>query len=247
MVTKDRFDALLGDAGLAGDYEKFSVYCGMLQEWNQRMNLTAITDDEGVAVKHFLDSLLPLTMWQPPEGAALIDVGTGAGFPGVPMKLLRPDLSLTLLDSLQKRLNFLDALCGELGVKAALVHARAEDAGRSPHHRERYDVATSRAVAGMGILAEYCLPLLRVGGVLLALKGSSGKEEAREGGEAIALCGGRVQEVKEYTLPGGDKRTLVVVEKVSATPKKYPRRAGQLRGASRDTPPAAAGNKSSLL
>ena len=163
------------------------------------------------------------------------------------MKLLRPDLSLTLLDSLQKRLNFLDALCGELGVKAALVHARAEDAGRSPHHRERYDVATSRAVAGMGILAEYCLPLLRVGGVLLALKGSSGKEEAREGGEAIALCGGRVQEVKEYTLPGGDKRTLVVVEKVSATPKKYPRRAGQLRGASRDTPPAAAGNKSSLL
>ena len=99
----------------------------------------------------------------------------------------------------------------------------------------------------MGILAEYCLPLLRVGGVLLALKGSSGKEEAREGGEAIALCGGRVQEVKEYTLPGGDKRTLVVVEKVSATPKKYPRRAGQLRGASLDTPPAAAGNKSSLL
>ena len=231
MIPKAEFDALLGEAGLEGDYGKFSVYCGMLQDWNRRMNLTAITDDRGVAEKHFLDSLLPLTLWELPRGAALIDVGTGAGFPGVPMKLLRPDLRLTLLDSLQKRLNFLSALCGELGVQAELVHARAEDAGRDPGRRERYDIATSRAVAGMGVLAEYCLPLLRVGGVLLAMKGSGGREEAQEGEEAIALCGGRLREVKEYTLPGGDRRTLLVVEKERPTPKKYPRRAGQIKKA----------------
>lgn len=231
MIPREEFDALFQGMGLAGDYEKFSRYCGMLQEWNRKMNLTAITDDRGVAVKHFLDSLLPLTLWELPRGAALIDVGTGAGFPGVPMKLLRPDLELTLLDSLQKRLNFLSALCGELEVQAELVHARAEDAGRDPGRRERYDVATSRAVAGMGVLAEYCLPLLRVGGVLLAMKGSGGREEAREGEEAIALCGGRLREVKEYTLPGGDRRTLLVVEKEKPTPKKYPRRAGQIKKA----------------
>jgi len=200
----------------------------MLQDWNQRMNLTAITDDQGVAVKHFLDSVLPLTFWEFPQGASLIDVGTGAGFPSVPMKLVREDLRLTLLDSLQKRLGFLDALCGELGIAAQLVHARAEDAGRSPAHRGRYDLAVSRAVAGMGLLAEYCLPLLRVGGALLAMKGSGGREEAAEGEESIRLCGGRLREVKEYALPGGDRRTLVVVEKVAETPKKYPRTPAQL-------------------
>lgn len=229
MIPKADFDALFGGAGLAGDYGKFSVYCGMLQDWNRRMNLTAITDDEGIAVKHFLDSVLPLTLREIPRGARLIDVGTGAGFPSVPMKLVRGDLELTLLDSLRKRLGFLEALCGELGIDARLVHARAEDAGRSSEHRERYDVATSRAVAGMGLLAEYCLPLLRVGGALLALKGSGGREEAREGEAAIRLCGGQLRAVTEYALPGGDRRTLVVVEKVAETPKKYPRTPAQIK------------------
>lgn len=239
MVTKDRFDALLGDAGLAGDYEKFSVYCGMLQEWNQRMNLTAITDDQGVAEKHFLDSLLPLTLWELPRGARLIDVGTGAGFPAVPIKLLRPDIQITLLDSLQKRLTFLEAVCSQLGIQAELLHARAEDAGRDPARRERYDVATSRAVAGMDLLAEYCLPLVRPGGVLLALKGSGGAAEAQAGAAMVERCGGTLRAVKEYALPSGDRRTLVVVEKTAPTPKRYPRTPAQLAKAKKE----AAGQK----
>lgn len=229
MFPKTEFDALFQEAGFSGAlYQPFSRYCKMLQEWNQRMNLTAITGEREVFLKHFLDSLLPLTLWELPQGARLIDVGTGAGFPGVPMKLARPDLDLTLLDSLQKRLNFLEALCGELGLSARLLHARAEDAGRAQDTRERYDAATSRAVAPMALLAEYCLPLLRVGGVLLCLKGSGGQEEAREGAAAIQACGGALREVKEYALPGGDRRTLLVVEKVSPTPKKYPRTPAQL-------------------
>lgn len=223
MIPKGEFERLFRSIGVEGDYERFSAYCGMLQEWNRRMNLTAIVDDQGVAVKHFADSVLPLTLWELPAGARVVDVGAGAGFPSVPMKLVRGDLALTLLDSQQKRLSFLRALCDELGLEAALVHARAEDAGRDPAHRERYDVAVSRAVAKVALLAEYCLPLLKVGGVLLALKGSGGRQEADQGERAAALCGGRIREVREYALPNGDPRTLVVVEKISQTPAKYPR------------------------
>lgn len=228
MIPKNEFEALFSGTGLSADYEKFSLYCKLLQEWNRRMNLTAITDDEGIAVKHFLDSVLPLTMWEVPGGARLIDVGTGAGFPALPMKLVRSDLAITLLDSQRKRLDFLAAVCGELDIAAERVHLRAEDAGRSREYRGRYDVAASRAVAGMGLLAEYCLPLLRVGGVMLAMKGSGGKEEAREGESAIRACGGHLRKIKEYALPNGDSRTLVVVEKVQETPDRYPRTAARL-------------------
>lgn len=228
MIPKDEFDALFSSAGLSGDYEKFSLYCEMLQEWTQRMNLTAITDDQGIAVKHFLDSALPLTLWEIPQGARLIDVGTGAGFPAIPIKLLRDDLAVTLLDSQRKRLDFLAAVCRELGIEANRLHLRAEDAGRSKEHRGKYDVAASRAVAGVSLLAEYCLPLLRVGGVMLAMKGSGGKAEAEEGKDAIRVCGGQIVDVKEYALPGGDRRTLVVVEKTGETPGRYPRTSAQL-------------------
>lgn len=235
MIPKEAFEAMLAEAGLAGEYQPFARYCGMLQEWNQRMNLTAITDDQGVAEKHFLDSLLPLTLWELPRGARLIDVGTGAGFPAVPIKLLRPDIQITLLDSLQKRLTFLEAVCSQLGIQAELLHARAEDAGRDPARRERYDVATSRAVAGMDLLAEYCLPLVRPGGVLLALKGSGGAAEARAGAAMVERCGGTLRAVKEYALPSGDRRTLVVVEKTAPTPKGYPRTPAQLAKAKKGT------------
>ena len=239
MIPKEAFEAMLAEAGLAGEYQPFARYCGMLQEWNQRMNLTAITDDQGVAEKHFLDSLLPLTLWELPRGARLVDVGTGAGFPAVPIKLLRPDIQITLLDSLQKRLTFLEEVCGQLGIQAELLHARAEDAGRDPARRERYDVATSRAVAGMDLLAEYCLPLVRPGGVLLALKGSGGAAEAQAGAAMVERCGGTLRAVKEYALPSGDRRTLVVVEKTSPTPKSYPRTPPQLAKAKKE----AAGHK----
>ncbi len=226
MIPQTQFDALLAEAGLAeygGLYPQFSRYCGLLLDWNTRVNLTAIRDEEGVAVKHFIDSLLPLRQVRIPQGAALVDVGTGAGFPGVPIRLARPDLNLTLLDSLQKRLTFLEELCRRLDVPADLVHIRAEDAGRAPAFREGFDVAVSRAVAGLGTLAEYCLPLVRVGGMLLALKGSSGRAEARAGARAVALCGGEIEDILEAALPGGDPRTLIVVRKISRTSTRYPR------------------------
>ena len=231
MMDETRFKKLLEDAGLGRFsplYPALSRYCDLLLDWNTRMNLTAIREPDAVMEKHFIDSLLPLSLVELPQGASLVDVGTGAGFPGLPMKLARPDLRLTLLDSLQKRLTFLEAVCGELETEARLVHARAEDAGRDPAHRERYDVAVSRAVAGLGALAEYCLPLVRAGGVVLALKGSSGREEAAQGERAVAVCGGRIREVLTYSLPGGDARTLVVLEKISQTPTKYPRTATKI-------------------
>ena len=235
MIPREEFEALFQKIGVEGDYQSFALYCDLLQEWNKKMNLTAITDDQGVAMKHFADSVLPLTLWEVPAQAKVIDVGTGAGFPSVPMKLVRRDLELTLLDSLRKRLDFLQAVCTGIGIDAALVHARAEDAGRNPAHREKYQVATSRAVAGLDLLAEYCLPLLQVGGTFLALKGSGGREEAEAGAKAVALCGGRIRDVIGYQLPSGDGRTLIVVEKVEAAPARYPRtsqkiaKAGPLR------------------
>ena len=172
MISNAAFVQLMQQINLpsaAAEYDRFALYCTQLQEWNQRMNLTAITDDEGVAEKHFADSLLPLTMVQLPVGASLVDVGSGAGFPGLPMALARPDLRVTFLDSLQKRLTFLAQLTQMLGVPAATLHARAEDAGQDKVCREQFDVATARAVANLNALAEYCLPLVKVGGLFLAL------------------------------------------------------------------------------
>ncbi len=231
MIARPAFEELLRSIYIEpdeNDYLLFSTYCTLLQEWNEKMNLTAIVDDEGIAVKHFADSLLPLTMYELPHNPRLIDVGTGAGFPSIPMKLIRRDIELTLLDSLEKRLGFLRHVCGKLGIDAATVHLRAEEAGRNPSHREKYDVATSRAVASMSLLAEYCLPLVKPGGVLLALKGSSGEDEVSTARNAIALCGGKVEDVLKYNLPGGDPRTLVIIKKVSQTPTKYPRSSSQI-------------------
>ena len=163
MISNAAFVQLMQQINLpaaAAEYDRFALYCTQLQEWNQRMNLTAITDDEGVAEKHFADSLLPLTMVQLPVGASLVDVGSGAGFPGLPMALARPDLRVTFLDSLQKRLTFLAQLTQMLEVPAATLHARAEDAGQDKAYRDRFDVATARAVANLNALAEYCLPLV---------------------------------------------------------------------------------------
>ena len=155
MISQTAFTRLLETISLpdaAGEYDRFTLYCAELQEWNRRMNLTAITDDEGVAEKHFADSLLPLTMVALPAGASLVDVGSGAGFPGLPMALARPDLRVTFLDSLQKRLTFLAQLTQKLEVPARMLHARAEDAGQDPQYREQFDIATARAVANLNTL-----------------------------------------------------------------------------------------------
>lgn len=207
-------------------YRRFNAYAETLVEWNGKMNLTGITDPEGIAVKHFLDSLLPLRFIDIPKGASLIDVGTGAGFPGLPIKIYRPDIELTMLDSLNKRINFLREACNAAGEEARCVHARAEEGGRSPEYRESYDIAMARAVAAMPALAEYCLPFVKVGGIFAALKGPN--ENYRDGENAVKLLGGQIADIKEYALPNGDKRVLIIVKKVSSTAEKYPRNGGQI-------------------
>lgn len=210
-------------------FERLNRYAQLLVQRNEQINLTAITDPEGIAVKHFFDSIYPFTMFVPEDGAKLIDVGTGAGFPSCPLKIYRDDVHITLLDSLNKRVNFLQELSDSVGLDAECVHGRAEEFGRKAEYREQYDIATARAVANLRDLCEYCLPFVKVGGAFVALKGSSGQEELDEAKAAIKLLGGKTEKVVEYELPNGDGRTLIVIRKVSATPSKFPRNAGQMK------------------
>lgn len=221
LYLKTLTDAI--DLGLTEDQlGQFEIYAKCLVEWNEKMNLTAITDPEGIAVKHFYDSLLLFTAYDIPQGASVIDVGTGAGFPGVVLKIARPDIRLTLLDSLGKRLIFLDALLAELGLDGTTVHARAEEGARGAL-REQFDLATARAVAALPTLCEYCLPYVRVGGAFAALKGASAAEETAAAENAVKILGGDTPVLTETALPGGDARGIVVIRKKTATPPKYPR------------------------
>lgn len=207
--------------------EKFSRYYEMLVETNKVMNLTAITEPEEVAVKHMIDSLLAYN----PEhfaGKKLVDVGTGAGFPSIPLKIYCPSIKMVLMDSLAKRLRFLEAVIVELGLKdVSCVHIRAEDAGHKEEHRERYDIAIARAVASFPVLLEYCLPLVKNGGYFYAMKGSKYKEELAQGENAIKIMGGKLISCEQVKLPGlDDGRAILVVQKQKNTPAKYPRKAG---------------------
>lgn len=207
---------------------EFVCYHDLLLEWNEKVNLTAITEPEQVAVKHMIDSLSCYKeAWFAP-GAAVIDVGTGAGFPGLPLKILRGDLQLTLIDSLNKRVKFLSAVAEHLGLQdVEVVHVRAEDGARKRAYRENFAVAVSRAVARLRVLAELCLPFVRVGGCFIALKGAQYREEMEEAESAIALLGGRIAAVETVKLPGlDDMRAVIYIEKVKKTPKIYPRKAG---------------------
>ena len=208
---------------------KLMFYGDILCEYNQKINLTAITDPEGIAMKHFLDSVYPfLTEDILPEGAKLIDVGTGAGFPSCPLKILRPDIKLTLLDSLNKRVEFLKLLSDETSLEAECIHGRAEEFGHKPEYRESYDIATARAVANLTALSEYCMPFVKVGASFVALKGSDGPSELKAAQNAVKTLGGEVSLCKEYALPNGDGRTLIVIKKTHPTPEKYPRNKGQM-------------------
>ena len=208
--------------------QQFEQYYTILLDWNQRMNLTAIEDAEDVVYKHFLDSVLTLQVTGPLGGKQLIDVGTGAGFPGVPLKIMTPTLELCLFDSLQKRIHFLEHLCGQLALKdVRTLHGRAEEFGQNAAYRETFDLATARAVAKLPVLAELCLPFVRVGGQFVALKGPELEQELAESQRALETLGGRLGEIKNIQLAHGQyERNLVVVEKIRPTPKKYPRRAG---------------------
>ena len=209
---------------------QFEKYFNMLVEWNGKINLTAITDAEGVAVKHFADSLALLNYVDVPKGASVIDVGTGAGFPGVALKIARPDIRLTLLDSLKKRLNFLDEVTNELGLSAVIVHSRAEDGAKNKDLRENFDFAVARAVAQLNILAEYCLPYVKTGGSFVSMKGPRARQEIERAQSAFNLLGGKVKNIFEFSLSmeGGD-RTIAVIEKYALTPPKYPRNSGKIK------------------
>ncbi len=210
---------LLGDCQL----EQFDCYAQTLVEWNQKMNLTAITEPREIVIKHFIDSLALLTAVELSQGAKVIDVGTGAGFPSVPVKIARPDICLTLLDSLNKRVVFLDALSKALGQENDCIHFRAEEAGRNPAYREQFDLAPARAVAHLRELSEYCLPFVSVGGRFAAMKGGDIDAELAESTKAIALLGGKVEKIKQFSLPDDSRRSILLIKKISQNTTKYPR------------------------
>lgn len=225
----ERASALYGLLLNEKQIEKFGIYYRLLIEWNAKMNLTAITEPREVAVKHIVDSLTALRGIEERDSLRLIDVGTGAGFPGIPLKIVRPDLKLTLLDSLKKRVHFLEAVVEALGLEGAeCLHGRAEEAARQSALRERFDIAASRAVARLPVLAEYLLPFVHIGGTAIALKGLHSEEEAKEAERAVKILGGRAIESIPVALPGlSDKRAVLVIKKERPTPKAYPRKAGK--------------------
>lgn len=231
LISFQNLAALFSAADLEvtpAEYDKFSLYADMLAEKNAVMNLTAITDPAEVAEKHFLDSCLPLKFFDIPAGASLVDVGAGAGFPSLPIAIMRPDIRPTLIDSLNKRVLFLKDVSDALGISAECLHLRAEDAGQGSM-REAFDIATARAVSRLSVLCEYCLPLVKVGGAFLALKGGDCEEEIRAAYTAIKTLGGKTENVFDYALPNGDGRTLVVIRKIAPTPKTYPRPQGKIK------------------
>ena len=213
--------------------QQFKLYFKMLIEVNEHVNLTRITEEDEVYLKLFYDSITPLFTFGEvfKDGATLCDVGAGAGFPSIPLKILKPGLKVTIVDSLQKRLNFLKDLISELGLTdVELVHGRAEDVGQNKLYRERFDIVTARAVARMSVLSEYCLPLVKKGGYFVALKGPKAEDELDDGKKALEVLGGKLIKDEELTLPESEEeRTLVLVQKVKSTPKKYPRQAGTPR------------------
>lgn len=206
--------------------EQLYLYMKLLLEWNEKINLTAITEEKDILIKHFIDSL---TISKYVEGnVKLIDVGTGAGFPGIPLKIVREDVDITLLDALNKRLNFLNDVIENNNLKnIQTIHFRAEEAGKNTLYREKFDIATSRAVAGLNTLVEYLLPLVKIGGKCICMKGNNVKEEIENARKAINLLGGEITNIEEFFLPGTDiGRTIIIINKIKNTPEKYPRKAG---------------------
>ncbi len=207
-------------------YEKLDIYAEMLVETNKVMNLTAITEPEDVLVKHFIDSIAITRFAKFEDGMKVIDVGTGAGFPLLPVKIYMPGLKITLLDGLNKRIKFLTDVCEKTGIEAECIHERAELLAKKEEYREKYDIATARAVSAMPELSEYCLPFVRKGGIFCAMKGPS--EDISTAGNALKLLGGKIEKDEHYEI-NGEQRRLVVVKKAAVCPSKYPRASGKIK------------------
>ena len=208
--------------------EKFDTLARMLTEKNKVLNLTAITDPDGIAVKHFADSLSILAAADLAPGSKVIDIGTGAGFPGIPLLIMNPQLNLTLLDSTNKKLTYVNEVIAALGLNARTVHGRAEDIANKHSEREQFDYALSRAVASLNTLCEYCLPFVKKGGRFIAMKSEKAEAEISEAANAIRILGGNLDEVRDIELTDGAVRKLVIISKAASTPSKYPRPSAQI-------------------
>ncbi len=230
MFDTDKLSALCGDFIPLDKTacERLSLYGELLIEWNKKINLTAITEPDEILIKHFYDCLLFFKHTDVGAGTKIIDVGTGAGFPGLVLKIARPDIQLTLLDSLNKRINFLNEVLAKTGLTAETLHGRAEEVGSKADYRERYDIACARAVARLNVLSEYCLPFVKRGGVFVAMKGPAASEEIAEAEKAIKLLGGAADGCGTENLPDGSTRTIIKIKKISQTPTKYPRNSGKI-------------------
>ena len=229
MIDKVRFSNLCEQNGILLDdvmLERFDIYARLLVEWNEKMNLTAITEPKEIELKHFLDSLMLIKYYDLQTVSKAIDVGAGAGFPSMPILIYKPEIQFTLLDSLNKRLTFLSTVNSELGLDAKLVHSRAEVSGQEENYREKFDLATARAVAPMNVLSEYCIPFVKEGGAFVALKGSN--DDVSEASNAIEVLGGRLESNISYELGGTEPRTIAVVRKISQTPTQYPRKSKKI-------------------
>ncbi|MEG1257090.1 16S rRNA (guanine(527)-N(7))-methyltransferase RsmG [Clostridium sp.] len=211
-------------------YNNFIKYKELIKEWNQKINLTAITEDEEIIKKHFIDSIKVFEFPYVKEAKSIIDIGTGGGFPGIPMKIVKSNSSMVLLDSLNKRINFLNEVIDQLELNdIKTIHGRAEDFAQDEMYRQSFDLAVSRAVANLTVLLELCLPYVKVGGYFVALKGPSIEEEIKTSTVALRVLGGVIEEIIEVDIEGSDlKHNLLVVKKVKDTPKKYPRKAGMV-------------------
>ena len=225
MIDKNRFTALCEKNEITLDeaaVERFDAFASLLVEWNKKMNLTAITEPREIEIKHFLDCLLVQKYFDFSTVKTAVDIGAGAGFPSIPLLICNENVEFTLVDSLNKRLEFLEVVCRELGINANLVHARAEELGQNKDYRESFDLALARAVAPMNVLSEYCLPFVKPGGSFVALKGSN--DDVSPAQSSIQTLGGELLDTVSYKLNNEDIRTLAIVKKISQTPTQYPRK-----------------------
>ena len=216
----------LGVRFLVEQTEQFFGYMNLLIEWNEKINLTAITDPEEIILKHFIDSITILK--DIPDNSKVVDVGTGAGFPGIPLSIMNPTLKITLVDSLNKRLIFLQEVVNKLNLKnIEIIHARAEEFGQNKKYRESFDFATSRAVANLATLSEYLIPLIKVNGKVISMKAADAHDEIKDAKKAIEILGGKIEKIDEFNLPQSDiGRTVIIIRKNKQTPNKYPRKPG---------------------
>ncbi len=208
--------------------EKFDRLYELLTDWNKRMNLTSITQREDIIIKHFIDSVSVLNYCDMDQSFSVIDVGTGAGFPGLPLKILIPELKITMMDSVNKKLNFISEAVSDLSLPdVEIIHGRAEDIAHDKKHREKYDYCVSRAVARLNVLSELCIPFIKLDGTFISYKGSGTDEEINDSKKAVNILGGSIEDIINFKLPGAEvERTFVIIQKIKKTPEKYPRKAG---------------------